>query len=100
MSRRARVVGAGIAGASLLGAEWLRRAYAADIGTAYRRLDTTETTLVETSAGTVEYHATGNGVPVLISHGIVGGFDQGLTTGRNLFGDDAEVVGVSRYGYL
>jgi hypothetical protein len=42
----------------------------------------------------------GEGVTVLVSHGIVGGFDQAIQTGEHLLDADAQLIGVSRFGYL
>jgi pimeloyl-ACP methyl ester carboxylesterase len=76
------------------------RNYRADMDEAYAAVDRAESETVETSVGTVEYRTLGCGVPVLVSHGIVGGFDQALQTGVNLFDSDVKLIGASRFGYL
>src|SRR6185295_17575558 len=54
---------------------------------------------VETPQGTIEYAETGEGVPVLISHGAAGGYDQGIAIAE-LFGTGVRTIAVSRFGYL
>jgi pimeloyl-ACP methyl ester carboxylesterase len=65
---------------------------------AYAALDRAAT--LDTAAGHVEYAVRGEGDPVLVAHGIVGGFDQALQIGESLLATEARVVGVSRFGYL
>lgn len=86
------------AGAGFAAGRRLYRDYRADMQRAYDRLEGADT--VETSVGAVEYRIEGEGVPVLVSHGIVGGFDQALGTGQSLLEADARLVGASRFGYL
>ena len=88
------------AGAMLALSHDLYRAYAADIRAAYAAIDEAPTETVETAAGTVEFRTTGEGTPVLVSHGIVGGFDQAVQTGESLLDGKFRVIGVSRFGYL
>lgn len=56
--------------------------------------------VVNTPSGPVEYTTTGDGFPVLISHGGAGGYDQGLTTARLYLGDGLTAVAPSRFGHL
>jgi len=57
-------------------------------------------TLIETARGPVECAVMGEGPAVLISHGALGGYDQGLALGRPLADAGFTVVAVSRPGYL
>jgi len=88
------------AGAMLALSHDLYRSYATDIRAAYAAIDEAPTETVETAVGTVQYRTTGEGTPVLVSHGIVGGFDQAVQTGESLLDGDYRVIGVSRFGYL
>lgn len=58
--------------------------------------------LVETSKGPIECAVLGEGPAVLISHGTLGGYDQGLAAvASGLFGDRPyRFIAVSRPGYL
>jgi pimeloyl-ACP methyl ester carboxylesterase len=57
--------------------------------------------IVETPAGKVECAWWGEGPAVLLLHGAMGGFDQGMTLGRAAVGPDGyKFVAVSRPGYL
>lgn len=69
---------------------------------AYERLEHDKTRVVETAAsGAVEYVLDGDrGVPVLTIHGIVGGYDQGLNTAKNLTPQGHRIISISRFGYL
>ncbi|WP_227134114.1 alpha/beta fold hydrolase [Halorubellus salinus] len=66
---------------------------------AYARVAPTEHHVAHTPVGDVEYRDRGTGVPVLVSHGIVGGSDQAMQIGNSLV-DDARIVAPSRFGYL
>lgn len=96
---RVALVGAALGG-SLLAGTRLRRAYREDVLEAYAAVEEAPSALLETSAGDVEYATRGDGMPVLVAHGIVGGFDQALQTGQSLFEAETECIGVSRFGYL
>lgn len=100
--RRATQV-AGILGAvavSIAVGRTVYRRYDSDIRDAYAAVESADTESIETSLGTVEYRTVGEGVPVLVSHGIVGGFDQAIQTGEHLLDAAAQFIGVSRFGYL
>jgi pimeloyl-ACP methyl ester carboxylesterase len=101
MGRPKRVV-AGATLAAVVGALGAAtyRTYREDCRRARERLADTDTRVVDTTFGTVEYAETGEGPPVLVSHGICGGADQALATGQALLGGDYRVLGVSRFGYL
>ena len=78
----------------------VQRRYRSDVRDAYAAIESADTDSIETSLGTVEYHTVGDGVPVLISHGIVGSFDQAIRTGKHLLDADARLIGVSHFSYL
>jgi pimeloyl-ACP methyl ester carboxylesterase len=59
-----------------------------------------ESTLATTELGTVEYRQTGEGMPVLVLHGALGGFDQAELLVEGLSPDNFEVLSPSRPGYL
>jgi pimeloyl-ACP methyl ester carboxylesterase len=90
----------GAIGASVAVGRHAHRRYESDMRRAYAAIEESATETVETSVGTVEYCTRGDGVPVLVSHGIVGGFDQAIQTGESLLDTDARLIGVSRFGYL
>jgi pimeloyl-ACP methyl ester carboxylesterase len=48
----------------------------------------------------MEYVCTGEGYPVLVVHGALGGFDQGLWLSRNLDASQYQSICVSRFGFL
>jgi len=54
--------------------------YRSDIRSDYDRLEALGSKTIETDHGTVQYAELGDGYPLLIIHGIFGGFDQGLMT--------------------
>ena len=57
-------------------------------------------TVVETSAGPIEYAREGEGEPALVIHGAGGGYDQGLSIGRDTLGFGYDMIAPSRFGYL
>ncbi|MFL6713993.1 MAG: alpha/beta hydrolase [Sulfurifustis sp.] len=73
-------------------------AYRKDIRRARERA-TTGSQIAQTPCGPIEYAAAGSGPPVLIVHGAGGGFDQGMSFGREL-ADHFHVIAPSRFGYL
>ena len=56
--------------------------------------------VIETDCGPIEYATFGEGTPVLVVHGIFGGFDQGLVIARGNVGQTFRSVVPSRFGYL
>lgn len=91
----------GALGSLVVGRRLVRR-YRTDMTTAYDILESAPTAVVETTYGSVEYQQEGDGegVHILVAHGIVGGFDQAIHIGRSLVGDEGTIIGVSRFGYL
>src|SRR5215471_4323328 len=77
------------------------------VGTAYqnqiRRARTrifTNSKMLETAYGPIEYAEAGKGAPVLVIHGAGGGIDQGLDIGADLARRGFHIIAVSRFGYL
>jgi 2-hydroxy-6-oxonona-2,4-dienedioate hydrolase len=73
--------------------------YRRDIQKAYAQLDTIERQVLTTECGPIEVAIQGEGSPVLVSHGIGGGFDQGLGLAKAYLGDGYKVIAPSRFGY-
>jgi len=59
-----------------------------------------ESRLLETRFGVMEYAVIGQGKPVLLIHGAGGGFDQGLWLGRICLEGDYQFIAPSKFGYL
>lgn len=81
------VVGGGLAWFSSWRADRLSHLYAAS-------------SVVETSAGKVEFLQAGEGPAVLVFHGAPGGFDQAMLCGHALADAGFQVIAPSRPGYL
>jgi len=71
-----------------------------DIRAARERVQNLGSQVVETDCGPIEYASFGEGYPVLVIHGIFGGFDQGLVTARGQLGEGFRAIVPSRFGYL
>jgi pimeloyl-ACP methyl ester carboxylesterase len=74
--------------------------YRRDIRNAYDHLESLERQIVETDCGPIEVAIRGDGEPVLVIHGISGGFDQGLGISKSSLEDGYKVIAPSRFGYL
>ena len=74
--------------------------YRKDIRAAYQRLEAIERQTFQTACGPIEAAIRGQGEPVLISHGIAGGFDQGLGLAEAHLSEGMQAIAVSRFGYL
>lgn len=70
-----------------------------DMNAARNRLAAYDVQTVETTFGTLSYVDEGVGEPVLISHGIFGGYDQGFVTLDSLLGEGYRKIAPSRFGY-
>ena len=70
-----------------------------DMQRAHERLGAYDLHTLDTEFGTMTYADEGSGETVLISHGIFGGYDQGMDSLTQLFGDEFRKVSVSRFGY-
>lgn len=76
--------------------------YVIEIRKAYNRFESIVPTKITTKYGDMSYIEQGEGVPILVSHGICGGYDQGLVSVQNVLGNEAEsyrVISPSRFGY-
>lgn len=68
--------------------------------TAARRRVSTDSTVIDTPCGTIEYQEAGTGVPLLAVHGGGGGYDQGMAFAAPLATRGVRVIAMSRFGYL
>lgn len=59
-----------------------------------------QSTVIDTSAGVLEFAEAGDGPPLMMIHGTGGGFDQGLLFGAALRERGFRIVAPSRFGYL
>ncbi len=87
----------GLAAAGLIALCYVR--YRRDIRVARVRIST-GSQVAGTPCGPIEYAISGDGPPVLVSHGAGGGFDQGLYISRQLQQAGFRVIAMSRFGYL
>ena len=71
-----------------------------DIRDDYRRLENAQQQVVETDCGPVEMASYGTGQPVVVLHGIFGGYDQGLVMAKGQIGKGFRSLVPSRFGYL
>jgi 2-hydroxy-6-oxonona-2,4-dienedioate hydrolase len=90
---------AALGGLAVLAAAAAYLAYRKDIGTIRTKVDAGGK-LARTSAGRIEYASEGHGPAALIIHGANGGYDQGLSIGKQNFGEAFQIVAPSRFGYL
>jgi pimeloyl-ACP methyl ester carboxylesterase len=74
--------------------------YSRDIKAARARIESMGSQVIETKCGPVEYAQIGEGDPVLVVHGALGGFDQGLFLARSVDMSNHQVISVSRFGFL
>jgi pimeloyl-ACP methyl ester carboxylesterase len=74
--------------------------YATLLRRAHQRLASIEHTSIDSPFGTIEYAERGEGHPVLVLHGIFGGFDAAYLTVDPWIGDGFHVVAPSRFGCL
>ena len=73
--------------------------YQREISAARERINNLGSQVIETDCGTIEFARVGEGYPVLVVHGLMGGFDQGLLQAEFLDSKYQAIV-VSRFGYL
>ena len=59
-----------------------------------------QSTVINSSAGPLEFAEAGDGPPLMMIHGTGGGFDQGLLFGAALRERGFRIVAPSRFGYL
>ncbi len=74
--------------------------YLGEIRAARQRLDRLGSQVIETACGPIECAIVGKGYPVLVVHGAIGGFDQGLFLAHNIDLTNHQVISISRFGYL
>ena len=74
--------------------------YSRDIRAARKRVENLGSQVVQTACGPIEYARVGEGYPVLVIHGVIGGFDQGLYLAQSLGFSKCQVLSVSRFGHL
>jgi pimeloyl-ACP methyl ester carboxylesterase len=87
-------------GIVLAGVAWVAVGYSKEIRAARKRLASLGSQLIETKYGPIEYAQSGTGYPVLVIHGAMGGFDQGLWVAKSFDVTRYQVISVSRFGYL
>ncbi len=74
--------------------------YTREIKAAHQRLNSLGSQVIETACGPIEFARIGEGSPVLIVHGALGGFDQGLFLARSIDIPNIQIISVSRFGFL
>ena len=74
--------------------------YTREIKAAIRRVDSLGSSVIETACGPIEYARVGKGYPVLVVHGAMGGFDQGLWLAHGFNLSEYQLISISRFGYL
>jgi pimeloyl-ACP methyl ester carboxylesterase len=72
--------------------------YRADVDLAYQRISS-NSKVIQTTCGTIEYTEFGEGEPILIVHGSGGGYDQGEYFAQ-LIGGNFRWIAPSRFGFL
>ena len=73
--------------------------YKKQIKEARERIES-ESRILETKYGKMEYAVRGHGKPILLIHGAGGGFDQGLWLGQVCLDGDYQFISPSKFGYL
>jgi 2-hydroxy-6-oxonona-2,4-dienedioate hydrolase len=74
--------------------------YRRDMGAAQGRLRGAGSQVIETGCRPMEYATHGEGSPVLVVHGILGGSAQGLVIAGGNLGNGFHSIVPSRFGYL
>lgn len=75
-------------------------AYTRAMRAAHKHLSDMGSQLLETDCGKIEYARIGDGFPVLVVHGAMGGFDHGLWVAHGFTKSQYQLISVSRFGYL
>ncbi len=83
--------------AAVVGGAFMR--YRHDLKVKTRNLETSHQ-VARTPRGEIEFAREGSGPAALVIHGAGGGFDQGLSLGRDLLGEGYDMIAPSRFGYL
>jgi pimeloyl-ACP methyl ester carboxylesterase len=89
-----------LVGLLIVGSVGIAARYRREIKTARQRLKSLGSQVIETACGPIEYALVGEGYPVLVVHGAMGGFDQGLWLAQGFNITQHQVIAVSRFGYL
>lgn len=74
--------------------------YREDMRRAWDRINSFPTQRLKTRFGTIEYADHGDGLPLLVSHGVLGCHVDTVGTWGNLHGPGFRVIGPSRFGYF
>ena len=69
-------------------------------GNARKHINDLGSQVIKTDCGPIEYVRIGDGYPVLVVHGTMGGFDQGLLVAKPIIDAGFQVISISRFGYL
>lgn len=77
-----------------------RARYRSDRRCAYDRLAAFDPAVVDTPFGRVEYAQAGEGPPVLVVHGVLGGYDFGVGAGRANVPAGHRIISPSRFGFF
>ena len=85
---------------ALVGIVAILVAYFMALRLARKRLADLGSQLLETDCGVIEYVRVGQGYPVLVVHGAMGGFDHGLWLAHGFNVTDYQLICISRFGYL
>ena len=89
------LIGSAVVGIVAVVARYLR-----EIRAAHERVDSMDSSVIDTACGPIEYTQVGEGYPVLVVHGDMGGFDQGLMLANKYIDPEFRLISVSRFGYL
>jgi pimeloyl-ACP methyl ester carboxylesterase len=89
-----------LGGIVLVGLVIIAVLYFKELSAALKRLDSLGSRVIDTEYGPIEYAQTGKGSPVLVIHGAMGGFDQGLWVSKSFDITRYQLISVSRFGYL
>ena len=90
-------LGAVVTGAALVS---IVARYRRDLRRDRERVEALRPMWLDTAFGRVEYAQAGTGPPVLILHGVFGGFDFGIGVGRSSAPPGYRIVSPSRFGFL
>lgn len=89
------LIGSAVVGIVAVVARYLR-----EIRAAHERVDSMDSLVIDTACGPIEYVQVGEGYPVLVVHGDMGGFDQGLMLANKYIDPEFRLISLSRFGYL
>jgi pimeloyl-ACP methyl ester carboxylesterase len=84
----------------VIGIVYVAARYTREITAARKRIESLGSQVIETKCGPIEYARIGQGNPLLVVHGALGGFDQGLFLARSIGAPNSQIISVSRFGFL